>query len=322
MPVATVVLPTHDHGPLLRLSLGTVQEQTVEDIEIFVIGDGVPDETRELVAEIARGDPRIRFFDNPKGPRNGEIHRAAALAGARGEIVCYQSDDDLWCPDQVAELRDLLSVRGLRAHRRAVGRARRVGHPVARGARAGRAPGVHAARVELPAAQRRRPYPGGLQGPPVRVADDAAADLDRPLHVAAVPGTARAALRERIPPGCLQLPLARPPCLEHPRPPERARALARVPGEPGLARAGAGRQPEVRGGDYAPAEAAAGARAARGQRPVEPDRREGSSPPRVGAVGARDPVADPLAREPSSRRAAPDPPADGFRHPASSCTVL
>jgi glycosyltransferase involved in cell wall biosynthesis len=109
MPVATVVLPTYDHGPLLRLSLRTVQEQTVEDLEIFVIGDGVPDETRELIAEIGRGDPRLRFFDNPKGPRNGEIHRAAALAEARSEIVCYQSDDDLWCPDHVAELRDLLT---------------------------------------------------------------------------------------------------------------------------------------------------------------------------------------------------------------------
>lgn len=87
-----------------------MQEQTVEDLEIFVIGDGVPDETRELVAEIGKGDPRIRFFDNPKGPRSGEIHRAGALAEARGEIVCYQSDDDLWCPDQVAELRDLLTA--------------------------------------------------------------------------------------------------------------------------------------------------------------------------------------------------------------------
>jgi glycosyltransferase involved in cell wall biosynthesis len=110
MPVATVVLPTHDHSPLLRLSLRTVQEQTVQDIEIFVIGDGVPDETRELVAEIGRDDPRVRFFDNPKGPRSGEVHRAAALAEAGGEIVCYQSDDDLWCPDQVAEVRDLLTA--------------------------------------------------------------------------------------------------------------------------------------------------------------------------------------------------------------------
>src|SRR5262249_25651577 len=99
-----------DHWLLLRPSLRTVQEQSVEDLEILVIGDGVPDETRELVAEIGKGDPRIRFFDNPKGPRNGEIHRAAALAEARGEIVCYQADDDLWCREHVEELRDLLSA--------------------------------------------------------------------------------------------------------------------------------------------------------------------------------------------------------------------
>lgn len=110
MPVATVVIPTHDHGPLLRPSLRTVQEQTVEDLEIFVIGDGVPDETRELVAEIGRSDRRIRFFDNPKGPRNGELHRAAALVEARADIVCYQSDDDLWCSEHVADLRDLLTA--------------------------------------------------------------------------------------------------------------------------------------------------------------------------------------------------------------------
>ena len=108
MPVATVILPTHDHGPLLRYSLQSVQEQTIEDLEIFVIGDGVPNETRELVAEIARADSRIRFFDNPKGARRGELHRAAALEEARGEIICYEADDDLWCPEHVQELASLL----------------------------------------------------------------------------------------------------------------------------------------------------------------------------------------------------------------------
>jgi len=108
MTAATVILPTHDHGPTLRCSIRSVQKQTVEDLEIFVIGDGVPDVTRDLVAELASRDSRIRFFDNPKGPRNGEIHRHAALQEARGEIVCYQADDDLWCPEQVEALGALL----------------------------------------------------------------------------------------------------------------------------------------------------------------------------------------------------------------------
>ena len=195
MPVATVVLPTHDHGSLLRLSLRTVQEQTVEDIEIFVIGDGVPDATRELVAEAAEGDPRIRFFDNPKGPRNGEIHRHASLAEARGEIVCYQSDDDLWCPDQVAELRDLL----------------------------------------------------------------AAADFAHTVSLSVATGGSMTPWLAALESGVL-------------------RALM------------------LRGSNFVPL-SAAGPRAARRERAIAPDPREGSTPPRAGGVGARDPVADEVARE-------------------------
>ena len=51
------------------------------------------------MAELTSGDPRVRFFDNPKGARHGEEHRHAALSEARGEIVCYLSDDDLWLPE-------------------------------------------------------------------------------------------------------------------------------------------------------------------------------------------------------------------------------
>ena len=108
MPRATVVIPTLDHGPLLRHALASALGQTVADLEVFVVGDGVPDVTRAIVAEVA-SDRRVRFFDNPKAPSRGEILRHAALQEARGEIVCYLSDDDLWLPDHVATMLDLLT---------------------------------------------------------------------------------------------------------------------------------------------------------------------------------------------------------------------
>jgi glycosyltransferase involved in cell wall biosynthesis len=109
MPVvATVLIPTFNHGPILRHSVASVLDQTVSDIEIFIVGDGVPHVTREIVADLMSHDKRVRFFDNPKGPRTGEIHRHQALAEARGEIVCYLSDDDLWLPDHVETMRELL----------------------------------------------------------------------------------------------------------------------------------------------------------------------------------------------------------------------
>ena len=106
---ATVLVPTHDHGPTLSRSVRSALAQTVEDLEVLVVGDGAPDITRELMAELAAADERVRYFDNPKGPRHGELHRHAALQEACGEIVCYLCDDDLWLADHVERMRALLA---------------------------------------------------------------------------------------------------------------------------------------------------------------------------------------------------------------------
>jgi GalNAc5-diNAcBac-PP-undecaprenol beta-1,3-glucosyltransferase len=106
---ATVVVPTHDHGPTLLRSVPSALAQTIEELEVFVVGDGVPSVTREVITELAASDERVKFFDNPKGPRHGEVHRHEALKEARGKIVCYLSDDDLWLPDHVEELQELLA---------------------------------------------------------------------------------------------------------------------------------------------------------------------------------------------------------------------
>jgi GalNAc5-diNAcBac-PP-undecaprenol beta-1,3-glucosyltransferase len=104
VPAATVICPTFDHGPTLRYSLASALAQTVEDLELFVVGDGVPDVTREIVSGFAARDGRVRFFDNPKGERRGERHRHHAIAEASSEVILYLSDDDLWLPEHVETL--------------------------------------------------------------------------------------------------------------------------------------------------------------------------------------------------------------------------
>ena len=104
---ATVIIPTHEHGALLRLAARSVLTQTVEDIEAFIILDGADDDTR-AAAESVSDDDRVRIVDRPKGQRYGEAYRHEVLAGARGEIVCYLADDDLWFPDHLEYLAGLL----------------------------------------------------------------------------------------------------------------------------------------------------------------------------------------------------------------------
>ena len=106
---ATVLVPTSiDRGPLLPLSIGSIQRQTLREIEIFIIGDGVEEITRQQISDLIAQDPRIRFFDHPKHRRRGEPYRHAALQEARGEIVCYMCDRDLMLPDHVETMHRLL----------------------------------------------------------------------------------------------------------------------------------------------------------------------------------------------------------------------
>lgn len=98
---ATVLIPTHNHGRLLLAAVRSVLRQTVQDFEIFIIGDGITEETREAVTEALAMDGRVRFFDHPKTPRTGEPYRHLALRDATGAVVCYLSDDDLWLPNHL-----------------------------------------------------------------------------------------------------------------------------------------------------------------------------------------------------------------------------
>lgn len=98
---ATVLVPTHEHGPLLRYAVESALRQTVREIEVFIVGDGADQTTHREAQALAASDPRVRFFPFAKGPRLGEVHRAEALRTARGEVVCYLADDDLWLPGHV-----------------------------------------------------------------------------------------------------------------------------------------------------------------------------------------------------------------------------
>jgi hypothetical protein len=108
-PAAAVLVPTHDHPATLDLAVRSALEQTVAEIEVLIVGDGVGEETREVASGLLREDERVRFLDLPKGPNHGEVHRGTAIESTEAEIVCYLCDDDLLLPEHVASMRELLA---------------------------------------------------------------------------------------------------------------------------------------------------------------------------------------------------------------------
>jgi len=105
---ATILIPTFRHAALVPYSVRSALDQRGASVEVFVVGDGVEDDTRDALRPFA-DDDRVRFFDFPKGERHGELNRHEALHEAQGEIVCYLSDDDLLLPDHVSAMQGLLT---------------------------------------------------------------------------------------------------------------------------------------------------------------------------------------------------------------------
>ena len=105
---ATVVVPTHDHHLTLPMAVASALAQTVADLEVIVLGDGVTDAVRATATRLADEDARVRFLDLPKGEHHGEVYRDRAVREARSEAIFYLCDDDLLLPRHVENLLGLL----------------------------------------------------------------------------------------------------------------------------------------------------------------------------------------------------------------------
>jgi hypothetical protein len=107
-PRASVVIPCHNKPGTLPLTIDTVLRQTVTELEVLLLGDGVTDDVRAVIEKLVAGDPRVRFLDFPKGPHHGEKYRHDAVLAAESDSIFYLCDDDLLLPEHVADLLALL----------------------------------------------------------------------------------------------------------------------------------------------------------------------------------------------------------------------
>jgi hypothetical protein len=107
-PQASILIPTHNKASQLRITVESALSQSVEEIEVIIVGDGVLDKCRSIIEELQALDPRVVFLDFPKGPNHGEVYRHEAIRAAQSDAIFYLCDDDLLLRDHVADLLDLL----------------------------------------------------------------------------------------------------------------------------------------------------------------------------------------------------------------------
>ncbi|WP_309620092.1 glycosyltransferase [Salinibacterium sp.] len=106
-----MLVPTHSRPLTLEIAVASALNQTIRDVEVLIIGDGATGALRAKALELCAADPRVRFFDHPKGAHHGEHYRHDAIMAARSDAIFYLCDDDIFMPTHVEQLLGLLETK-------------------------------------------------------------------------------------------------------------------------------------------------------------------------------------------------------------------
>lgn len=93
-PGFSVIIPTRNRPEYLAESVASVLRQTSTNLELLVVNDGD-------ALHGAFSDPRVRVLDNRK--RGAVPARNLGAAQAKGSIIAFLDDDDIWIDDSHLE---------------------------------------------------------------------------------------------------------------------------------------------------------------------------------------------------------------------------
>jgi len=106
-PRFTVVIPTKDRAAYLYHTLRTCASQEYDNLEIVVSDDGSTDDTRAVVEEAGRQDPRIRYVSPGAGVGMLDNFEFAIDQVKPGYVLALGGDDGLM-PHGIRGMRDVL----------------------------------------------------------------------------------------------------------------------------------------------------------------------------------------------------------------------
>ena len=106
-PKVSILMPCYRGRKYLEAAIESCLGQSFDDFELICVDDKSPDDTLELLHELARRDGRIRVIARPQNGGQGRAFQTA-LDASRGTLVTRLAQDDVFYPEalqvMVAEL--------------------------------------------------------------------------------------------------------------------------------------------------------------------------------------------------------------------------
>ena len=108
----SVCIPTFNRGRFIGETLDCIVSQLPDDTEVVVVDGGSTDETAEVVEDLARRCPAIRYFREPTNS-GYDADCDKAVGYAAGDYCWLMSDDDLLVPNAIARVLSILDEGGI-----------------------------------------------------------------------------------------------------------------------------------------------------------------------------------------------------------------
>ena len=92
-PKVSIFLPIYNKEDYLLQSIGSIQNQTLKNIEIVAINDGSTDNSLKVLKKISKNDKRIKIINNDRN--HGLLYsRAMGVINSQGEYLMNLDPDD------------------------------------------------------------------------------------------------------------------------------------------------------------------------------------------------------------------------------------
>lgn len=107
-PKVTILMPTFNADQKIYTAVRSLLKQTWQNFEIIMVDDGSPEETGDLLKQVAQLDDRIKLYFLGRN-RGAYVARNHGLERATGEFVTVHDDDDWSHPQKIEfQVRQLL----------------------------------------------------------------------------------------------------------------------------------------------------------------------------------------------------------------------
>lgn len=105
--MVSVCLATYNGEKYIQSQLRSILDQLSAEDEIVLSDDGSTDKTIDVVTGL--NDPRIRvIYNRSKKGYTGNFEHA--IKHAKGDYIFLSDQDDIWMPDKIEEMKDLLKT--------------------------------------------------------------------------------------------------------------------------------------------------------------------------------------------------------------------